>query len=470
VTNVEQSVRTALNRRADAVETTPLSGPQLRARASAHRRKVLRTSLIAAVASATALAALLAVPSVVKDRSLPPATSTVDGWPVRGDLAGDTTLAAAARRAWDAAPVLPGELPRRDIRVLLAARTSFGRYVVLTGLNRLGHRRLAVLSDDPRDHAPYAKRLRLRSDQAFPADDDLLTYLEQRRVGSEPRALLLVVGPPEVTRMRWHDQFTTWNDLPSTGGVAAWVVASDYPDLRVRAYRGTRRVAQQRTSAPYRSDLYRPDQALVPATADQPDSCHDGVCEAHLGGTMSAVPDRPGDVANVHRAPDALWEDMSDQAEQLWINWALNGVPANSWRGGGMQLSTLLPDDTGVHLSTHAVNDLPDHLILYVDRPEWPIGKLYLAKPYDPDHPPRAVTALVVANDTLRLVAFAGNGVTIRYRTPASGGWHPVRIDDGIGTAVLVGHGYGTDAVDVAVTYHGETKVGKLDAADELRN
>jgi hypothetical protein len=471
---IEQDVRVALRKRADLVEPYAVSGAELRSRAATHRRHTTRRRLGAAVTAVAALAAVLAAPRLLHHGSLPPAAGTVTTWPARGNLAADAKLTAAARAAWEAAPVLKAELPHRDVQVVLAARTPFGRYVMLTGVNALGHPRLAVLSDDPRDHPPYANRLRLRSDRAFPADDELLTYLEQRHVNGQPRALLLVAGPPEVTRLRWRDQFKTWRDLPATTGVAAAVVDTDYPDLHVRAYRETRRIAQQ-PAAPHlpRDVLYEPDETLSPPES-QDDDCHGGVCTTTSGGGVSIGLPQPGELAGVQRPESERWEDMSDQAQQLWLNWALGARRRTSSGGGGLHLSTLLPSGTGVALTIRSVNDSDDHLVLYVDRPEWPVGQLYLAKPIDPNHPVRAVTALVPGGDTpygngSTLVAFAGTGVTVRYRIQA-GPWRPITVHDGIGTATILGDGFGANAIEIETTFEGHRQTGPLDTFFEVLN
>lgn len=463
--SIEQQVRATLAARADVVDPTPLYGPALRERASAHRRRTVRRGLVTAVTVAATLAAVLVVPNALRRESLPPASGTVDTWPARGDLASDASLATAAKAAWEAAPVLPQELPHNNVRVLLATRTEFGRYVVLTGFNRFGNRRLAVLSDDPRDHAPYAARLRLRSDVPFPEKDDLLGYRSVRTVNGEDRALLLVVGPPDVTEMRWRDHSKSWRVLPSNEGVATAVVDSGYPDVRLRAYRGTRRVAQQPVTERLFSGLYDPDDALVPPEPPDAESCDDGVCTHAISGSMSAMPMQDGELRAVFRAEDLLWEDMSDQGEQLWLNWALGGRSMRSG-GGGPRFSGLLPDETGVDLSFPRVNEGPMHLVLYVDRPEWRIGRLYLARPVDEDTPLRSLSALVPGREGVRLVVFAGTRVGVRYRV-GSGPWRALAITEGIGS-VSLGSGVDPAAVEVETTFDGLTEIRGVDTYGEI--
>lgn len=466
---IEQDVRAALGARADAVDSTPLSGPSLRASAARHRRRVARRRVVTVVVAAVVAAAVLVVPSVLSRPALPPAATGVDTWPARGDLAHDGSLAEAVRTAWNAAPVLPREQPHRDVRVLLATRTPFGRYVMVTGFNALGHRRLAVFSDDPRDSAPYRHRLRLRSDAPFPADRGLLTHVAVRRVGSEAarRSLLLVVGPPDVTGMRWRADTDAWTALPSAAGVAASVVPTDYVDIRLRAYRGERRLAEERASERL-TPLYVPDEELMlPEREEDGTRCRNGVCGGGMSGTMSATPGGRGNLEGVHRPDHLLWEDMAEQAEQLWLNWAVPGRRVGS-TGQGRSISGLLPDRTGVHLAVRSVNDVPEHLVLYVDRPEWPLGRLLLVTPNDDDRPRRAVSALVPGeNNGVRLVVLAGRGVRVRYRI-AGGGWIPLRVSDGIGSTGPLGGAFGADDVDVETSFDGEVTVGRVDTFSEV--
>ncbi|HEV2892062.1 MAG TPA: hypothetical protein VGX28_16940 [Frankiaceae bacterium] len=452
--SLEQQVREVLAARAEQVDATPLHGPSLRARAGSARRRTVRRGLVATVAAVAAVAAVLAALLVVpafERRSLPPATDTVDVWPNRGDLAGDTALLAAAVRAWEAAPVLPQELPHADVRMLLAQRTPYGRYVMLTARNALGHRRLAVLSDDPRDHEPYRERLRLREERAFP-DEALLTYVEHRGAGE---ALVLAVGAPGLTRLAWRDRTDHWRDLASKDGAAAEVVRDPTTEVALRAYRGERRVAQARARGAM--VLYRPDEALVTEVADAGPSCDGGVCTGSLSGSVG-----PGaGLLGVLRPEGTDWRDMADQAEQLWMNHALGTTRLRSWTSG-QAVSAMLPDGLGVYLGQHSVNDGPPHLVLYADRPEWPIGRLYLARPFAPSAPPPAVSAVLPGRAGRVLVVFAEDAVGIRYRV-AGGAWRALDVNDGIGWARV-----GAGDVEVETTREGFTVAGLADTSAPL--
>lgn len=461
----EQAVRTALESRALLVPSDPMSGPALRTRAVRARRVRRRLGGLAVAVAVGIVAVLVAVPAVVDHGSLPPASSQVDGWPVRGDLAGDTALLAAARVAWEAAPVYRAELPHHDVHVLLAARTEFGRYVVLTGLNARGHRRLAVFSDDPRDHAPYRHRLRLRWDNAFPSGK-LVTYFSTRQVDHKDRTLMLVAAPTDVTSMRWRAASDgTWADLPSADGVAATMLDSGALDFKIRAYRphGNRITY---TARPSLGQIYQPDETvLLPGDDGSRTTCHGGTCTSSMSGTMTVAPLRSGDLTAAQAQPADPWEDMSDQADQLWLDYGAQRRSVTSW-GGGTSASGLLPDGTGVYFAMQQVNGGGAHAVLYVDRPEWPIGRLYLAAPVPDGQPLRAVSAIVPAAHGRQLVVVAAEGVSIRYRI-GDGGW--TRLD----IAGRVGAGHLPDGVDVSdvrveVTYGDSSTVTNVDSAAAL--
>jgi hypothetical protein len=79
------------------------------------------------------------------------------------------------------------------------------------------------------------------------------------------------------------------------------------------------------------------------------------------------------------------------------------------------------------------------------------------------------VTAFLTLDDGPGMVvAFAGDGVALRVRWPGSGGWTPLRVEDGIGTVAIDGHGFGTDAIEVETTYAGDTTVGRVDTFLDL--
>jgi hypothetical protein len=473
----EQAIRAALEQRAAYVGSEPMSGPALRGRANDVRRVGWRNAGAALVAVAGVVAVLLAVPTVLRGGATPSAASRVDTWQPRGDLANDEALAAAARRAWESAPAYRAELPRRDVHVLLATSTELGRYVVLTGVNAQGHRRLAVFSDDPRDHAPYRGRLRLRRDAAFPKGP-LLTYQEQRQSGSRRSVLLLVVAPPDVNRVTWRatDSKAPWAEAPSSDGVAAFVTTDVALTYDVRAYRENGRRLTGRTDYAFAAaKIYAPDKAvLLPGGDDgHTTECHRGVCTDSISGTVTATPigpgtvtspDVPGTLINPGNAPEP-WEDMSDQAEMLWLNYGAQRRPLTQW-GGGEGVSALLPDGTGVLFATRTVNGGASQAVLYVDRPEWPIGRLYLAAP-DSDQRLRAVSVVVPTADGGRqLVVLAARGVTVRYRL-ADGAWRALDVSHVVAAARLPA-GADPRAVRIEYTFAGASQVLPPDGVEPL--
>jgi hypothetical protein len=463
--SMEQRVRAALESRATQVPNDPMFGPALRQRASVRRRLRWRLTATAIAVTAAIVAVLVAVPAIARRGAAPPASSTVDGWPTRGDLAGDTALLAAAQVAWEAAPVYRAELPHRDVHVLLASNTEWGRYVVITGRNARGHRRLAVLSDDPRDHAPYRKRLRLRSDAEFP-DGKMITYVSQRGTGETYRTLVLAVGPPDVTAMRWRGTSDgTWAGLPSTGGVAATIVDSVALDFKVRAYRPHgKRITQTAYGAAFDDFVYRPDKAVL-VRGGSTTECHLGECTATVSRTATARAPQDGDLLSPHAESDPAWEDMADQAEQFWLNYAAHQQEVTSW-GGGASRSGLLPDGTGVYVRSEQVNGGRVHAYLYVDRPEWPIGRLYDEVFVNTSDPLRAMAALIRTPQGRRLVVIAAPGVTIRYRA-GGGPWQPVAIAGFVGEAP-VGEEVVPSALQIEVTFGHERKVWPVAAYKPL--
>lgn len=456
----EQSVREALESRAQQVPSGPMSGPALRLTAVRTRRTRRRVSVFAVAVAAGLVALLVAVPAVVSRGSLPPASSQVDGWPTRGDLAGDAAFLAAARAAWEAAPVYRAELPHQDVRVLLAARTELGRYAMLSGVNALGHRRLAVLSDDPRDHAPYRHRLRLRWDGEFPSGK-LVTYFTTRA----ERTLMLVAAPPDVLSMRWRDDVQRWTGLPEQDGVAATVLDSGRLDFRIRAYRphGNRIT---HTARPILSaKVYEPDPALlVRGPGGSQTECHHGHCVTRNGGSITAGPNQQGDLTAAQPASASSWTDMSDQADQLWLNYGSQRRSVVSW-GGGPSGSALLPDGTGVYYATQQVNGGPRHAVLYIDKPGWPIGRLYYAKPLS-GQPLRALTAIVSTAGVRQLVAVAAEHVSLRYQV-GGGAWRPLDLQNHVGTVHLP-EGVDPSQVLVEMTYEESVDVRNVDSVGPL--
>jgi hypothetical protein len=465
--NTEQELRAALRTRSESVDPTPMSGRDLRGAARTQRHHRLQVGLVVSAAVLAVAAVAFVVPAALTRVSLPPASTQVDGWPTRGDLAGDGALQAAALRAWEAAPVLKAELPHRDVRIVLASRTPFGRYVMLSGLNALGHRRLAIFSDDPRDHELYASRLRLRSDLAFP-EGELVTYWTSRQEADVERHLLLAAGPPDVTRMSYGSGSGDWQSVASPDGVVAEVIRAIPVGTSLRAYRDDRRVAEVEIEPFLGGGLYEPDAALVRNAPPLDEQCSaDGCSVSAGGGVVVATPDNPNALSGVERPQGRSWEDMADQADQLFRNHAAPARQITQWSGGPV-LSGLLPDGVGVHLSTAAINEGPTHHVLYLDRPEWPVGRLYLARAYPPDEEVTVLSAVLggVGEKSARLVVLAADGVSVRYRVSA-GRWAAVIIDAGLGSVALP-RGSAEADVELEITQGGNSRVVPPDALAPL--
>jgi hypothetical protein len=156
---------------------------------------------------------------------------------------------------------------------------------------------------------------------------------------------------------------------------------------------------------------------------------------------------------------------MSDQADQLWLNYGARRRSISSW-GGGTSVSRLLPNGTGIYLATQRVNGSGSHAVLYVDRPEWLIGRLYLAAPNPDGQPLRAVSAVVPAEHGRQLVVVAADGVTIRYRI-AGAAWQPLDVSQYV-AAVHLPDDLDPSRLEVEVTFSGSSNVQPVDSVASL--
>jgi len=159
-----------------------------------------RARRVAAITGAAVAAATVAIaaPTVMDSFG----TTTLDGpaaasrapyesWSPRGGLGTDSSFAASAVAAWDAAT--PADAPHTDVRVLWADVFATGRAAVLLGTDGDGDRQLAVVAGG----SPSMKVIR-----DVPAPDDL-THLsfnlftdDEEHSAASYRDTLVVVTPP----------------------------------------------------------------------------------------------------------------------------------------------------------------------------------------------------------------------------------------------------------------------------------
>jgi hypothetical protein len=468
----EDAVRESLARAARLADPVPLSGLDLReagaVRPRARRAHPPRRRTVALAAVVAALVALLVVPTVRSVRPLPPASGTVDRWPARGDLAHDPVLADRAKAAWDAAPVLQQELPHRDVRVLLATTTPYGRFVMLSGRNALGHRRLAVVGDGPPVPGPYASRLLVYSDLPFPGGP-VLTYGIQRprpRGGQDP-LFVLVVAPPGTSRIEWKGdrRGEVWHDLPVSDGAAAAHVDPREPayGVTLRAHRGGR-VAEGYSRAT--TTDYVPDEDAAKGRRREA-ACHDAACA--IAGTLTGHPEARESVLAGYFEQGG--RDMSWYATRLWRNRALAGGELYGRHGSVVDNETgrvgaVLRDGTGVYLYDTELRDGPRRYVLYVDRPEWLTGRLFLDHAVPGPVPVAVVSAVVPAAAGAQLVVFAADGVQVAYRLDG-GAWQPVTVKDRVGTVPLR-RGEEPSRIELRVTAGGVARLQRPDAVAPL--
>jgi len=219
---------------AQAHDVTTFSGAALR-RAAERRRARRMTAAVAVVALA------LLVPTVVianRRTTAVPATGPLYGvtypsWSAAGGLANDPAYATAARATWDASPKVAGHGPHTAVHLLYAAPGPEGPVVVVTGLDRDGHRRIAVFQGSPYERR-FTGFLRLTADTEGPdpAHTGAIVLATGIYYGVTADSVVVgVLAEPGTTEVRLY---AGQRLLGSAPGSAAMVKTAGYRRLTVR--------------------------------------------------------------------------------------------------------------------------------------------------------------------------------------------------------------------------------------------
>jgi hypothetical protein len=230
----------ALARAAEPAGDPPLSGAAVRRHARRRAQRIATGTLAALVL----FAGLAALPFLGSGGTTPGSVSgTTAGagyvsWPARGDLAGQAAYETAAVRAWDSSRAAEVRAPHTEVRVLYAAGTDAGPVVVVTGVDREGERRVAMLWGAPFQRR-FGGRLQLAADRAGPdpSRTRALTFWPHTRSGNGPGPVV-VVAEPSVTTLAWAP-YGTGDRHPMTGsGGAAWTATGGASEVEVAGWAG----------------------------------------------------------------------------------------------------------------------------------------------------------------------------------------------------------------------------------------
>jgi hypothetical protein len=403
---------------------------------------------LAAAAAAAALIVGVVVVAHHAPTGVPPAQGGPAAWPTRGSLASDAALIGAAISTWEAAPLPAAEQPPSQVHTLYAGSSVAGDTVVLTGIDAQGQRRVVWLNTNPTDDTAFRHRLHLVADVLVPAGDKTgLIGLQAWRPTPRPTDdhVVIALGPPATRDLQWADQVHPWRRMPTKDGAALAVVAakSDLVDVTVRSGthgRGTVVLGDipLQVVQPQAVD-HEDDPATVSPSGNE--HCEGNICSgsASVSGGGGAKPTTGG------------WADLGDPAVRLGDSSRLQGWTAfqpeaelmaqslhspGEGYSEGAAWSALLPDDTGGYLVNYTPGSETEHLILYVDRPEWYGGRTALDLPVSGPVP--GIAALVPgASNHVNLIVVAGDG----YRVQWSDGnnWHALRIHGNAGEVDVSG-------------------------------
>ncbi len=439
MTDLDQRLRRAL---LTAVQDQPApvlpSGADYRA---AVRR---RWPAMPAAAAAAAVVLVIGAVIVVLGRGpsgVPAPAGGVAAWPPRGSLAGNVALTNAAMRTWEAALLPHRELPHSDVTVLYAEHTIAGNVVVLTGVDALGHRRIAEFDTDATSTTAFRHRLHLVADLLAPTGDAAgLIAIDAPR--DTPRKsnddLLVVLAPPATKLLEWRDQMHHWQPLPAVNGAAALVHVENTLSTSVRAGRDGDGVQTMGRFYPFGaigSEIVHdldPGETLGPPARAGTESCDGNTCSVTAGGSMT-----------VEANPKGNWHSLLDSRPVTARDWVEFGGEAQLYAdtfipNDGNTFTTtwsgVLPDETGIYLEFFKPGNDPIHLLVYVDRPEWYGGSVVDLVPSDGQLSALAVEVPTPRGRTLDIVVT--DGVTPQWRT-GTGAWHSMAVRDNVATAVV---------------------------------
>jgi hypothetical protein len=433
---VRQALVTAV--RDEPVPSLP-SGPAYRARAG-HRMSWGLSA--AAVAAAVVLLVGVLVVAGRGASGVPQPQGGPAAWPARGSLAGDAALTGAAIRTWEAALLPPRELPHRDVTVLYAERTIAGDVVVLTGVDALGHRRIAEFDTDATSTTVFRHRLHLVADLLAPTGHaaGLVAIAAPRHT---PRKtdddLLVAIAAPGTRVLEWRDDVTHWAKLPVVDGAASLVHVGSVNDTFVRAGTDGDGIVTMGRFFPMGPPAgqaivhdFDPGEQPPAGPGDVHESCNGNECSATAGPFPMSV-----------SAGKNAWTNLLDSGVTTGHDWWEYGGEVglytdtflpNDSNSSGPTWSGILADKTGIFLEFYRLGSGPTHLIAYVDRPEWSGGSVIDVVPRSGALPALAVDVATPRGRALDVVVV--DGVTPQWST-GSGPWHSLAVHDHVGSAVV---------------------------------
>jgi hypothetical protein len=445
MTDLDQRLRAELSALVDTVTIPELpDGPSYRLVAGSRWPRVYLATIAAAAAVALLITGIVVVLSG-RQTGVPAAGATYSSWPTRGSLANDAALQMRAIATWNAAPVPARELPHRGVRVLYATRSVAGDSVVLTGTDAFGRQRIAWLNTDPTSRTPFRARLHLVADVLAPTGNAArLINLFSPRPTPRPTddMVLIALAPPGTVNMQWrYEPSRTWEPLVATDGAAVVVARSTGVASEASVRVGTHGNGVQSLDRPWdMGPIIEIAHDLDPQEVRPSKSAHcsgGGACLiGATSGMLSAgagdeggwtdlrqsLPEQPGS------APNGSWGEFASEVMLL----AETRHP-NDGSSFSTELSTLLPDNTGVILFAYQPSGGTSRLMFYVDRPEWYAG---VAADIDAAGPLPAVATTVHIGDQLRLIAVATDGLRIQWSAPGRT-WTTVSTRDHIAMTAI---------------------------------
>jgi len=446
MTELDERLRDELHRVADTVVVPDLPT------GAAYRSIRRRTLVLPAIAAAAAVVlALITVGLVLNNRSsgIPPADGGPASWPARGPRAGDARLIDAAVRTWDAALVPKAELPHRDVHVLYAGHTVAGNAVVLTGEDALGNQRVAWLNTDAASTTPFRHRLHIVKDVLAPTGREagVVAFYEWRPTTRPTNDhVLIAIAPPGTKNLQWRDDINGWRPLPTFDGASVVVHASTNDSMNVSVRAGDNGNGVATLGFPFMSQGYFTaiDHELGPGEYSSSDSetCKANVCSASAGagsgsGTVGGPTNRWTDLRQpfAHFGADGTghgqWTEFAAEADLL----GRSRFPGDAWSSAA-PWSALLPDGTGLLLENYTPSGQQQHLLLYVDRPEWDGGRL--GADITPTTAVAALGVVVPVHDAQELVVVLADGLHAQWRTSGRS-WQNMSLRHNAATADVTG-------------------------------
>ena len=422
MTDLDVRLREELHQVADTVVVPDLP-------TGATYRSIRRRPLVlpAIAAAAAVVLALVGVGIALNNRStgIPAADGGPSAWPARGPLAGDTHLFDAAVRTWDAEPVPEEELPHRDVHLLYAGHTVAGHIVVLTGKDALGQRRVVWMNENAASTTPFRHRLHIVKDLLAPTGRNagIVAFYGWRPTQRPTNDHVLVaIAAPDTTNLQWRHDGSGWQALPSNDGAVAVVRASKVDAMNVSVRAGNSGSGVPTLGFPLMSQGYFTaiDHDLGPGEDRGPshETCTANACSSSAGagiGSVGGPPDQWTDLRQPFAHFDGngtghgQWTEFAAEADLM----ARTSFPGDAWSSAA-PWSTLLPDGTGLLLENYTPSGEGQHLLLYVDRPEWFGGRL--GSDVTPTSAVAALGVVVPERSGQQLVVVLADGLHAQWR------------------------------------------------------